>query len=351
MHTQMDKYQYYKVLIDASQFKDSIKECNIFSIGGKGYYENPTSDILAFFLDPSGEHGYRDLFITSLFEAAGYEPSIPISVSSVEREIATCTGSRIDLLVKSDAWSLVIENKIFHWLANPLSDYEKHIESNNGEKYFIVLSIQKEKPPPKWRSVTWQSYLNHIKKNLGYYVSQASNAKWHIIMREFIMNVESNYGSNSSSDERIHFVEEHYSLFNDLLKMKQEYLNYFAICGENRIRELTNDDSISVRSSIDNWENAKAIRLFSSKWGNRTNIACVLEDSGNIYLTRYVYDIPSDKVDNLIHYIDSARECTFGTESKTIRVFKDKAYYSNRESAINAVGKAAELLNKYYSEI
>ena len=33
----------------------------ILNVGGRGYYENPMSDLLAFFLDPSACHGLGDL--------------------------------------------------------------------------------------------------------------------------------------------------------------------------------------------------------------------------------------------------------------------------------------------------
>ncbi len=349
-HMQMDKYEYHKFLIQANRFRHAIKECNIFSIGGKGYYENPTSDILAFFLDPGREHGFRDLFITSLFEAAGYDSPPPIFVSSVEREVTTDTGSRIDLLIKSTTWSMVIENKMFHWLANPLPDYEKHIERNDGEKYFIVLSIKEEQVPPKWHSVKWESYLEHIKKKLGDYVSQASNVKWHVILREFIMNIENNYAPKSPNHERNEFVEENYSLLNDLLKLRQAYLDDLAEMGTRVIAEVTGDESISIRSSFDNnWAGAQVIRLFSSKWGKRTNIACVLRDTGTFYLVRYVYDIPDDKLTDLRKRLDPADEYTHKTESKTIRAFEDQAGYTDSKSAMAAVGKAAKLLNDYYS--
>ncbi|MEY0629860.1 hypothetical protein AB7441_23170, partial [Providencia rettgeri] len=37
-----------------------VAEPTIFSIGSKGYYENPTTDILAFFCDSNGQHQLGD---------------------------------------------------------------------------------------------------------------------------------------------------------------------------------------------------------------------------------------------------------------------------------------------------
>ena len=44
-------------------------EKTIFSIGGRGHYENPTSDILAFYLDHEAEHQLGSLVLDSLFSA------------------------------------------------------------------------------------------------------------------------------------------------------------------------------------------------------------------------------------------------------------------------------------------
>ena len=44
-------------------------EKTIFSIGCRGHYENPTSDILAFYLDPEAEHQLGSLVLDSLFSA------------------------------------------------------------------------------------------------------------------------------------------------------------------------------------------------------------------------------------------------------------------------------------------
>jgi hypothetical protein len=42
-------------------------EQTIFSIGGRGHWENPTTEILAFFCDNNAAHGLGDLVLRSLF--------------------------------------------------------------------------------------------------------------------------------------------------------------------------------------------------------------------------------------------------------------------------------------------
>ncbi len=45
------------------------KDKTFFSIGGRGYYENPTSDVLAFFMRPDEQHGLGPLFLRAFFDA------------------------------------------------------------------------------------------------------------------------------------------------------------------------------------------------------------------------------------------------------------------------------------------
>ena len=44
------------------------EEPTIFAMGGRGYYENPASDLLAFFLKPAAAHGLGDLFLSTFLE-------------------------------------------------------------------------------------------------------------------------------------------------------------------------------------------------------------------------------------------------------------------------------------------
>lgn len=78
------------------------QELTIFGIGSRGYYENPTTDILAFFLDDSAAHGLDALVLTALMDILP-EPFNKLDCSlsiSPEREVKTKRGKRIDLLLR-----------------------------------------------------------------------------------------------------------------------------------------------------------------------------------------------------------------------------------------------------------
>ena len=58
-----------ELIKEVTKIKLPDLEKTIFSIGGRGHYENPTSDILAFYLDPEAEHQLGSLVLDSLFLA------------------------------------------------------------------------------------------------------------------------------------------------------------------------------------------------------------------------------------------------------------------------------------------
>ena len=94
---------------------------NLFSILSIERYELKHSALIANLLDPKGSHGCGDAFLRAFFEIAlkgtayPFESSTPPD-SCTERDtgpIAGDTGGRIDILVKSSHYGLIIENKIY----------------------------------------------------------------------------------------------------------------------------------------------------------------------------------------------------------------------------------------------
>ena len=94
---------------------------NLFSILSIERYELKHSALIANLLDPEGSHGCGDAFLRAFFEIAmkgtayPFENSTPLD-SRTEHytgPIAGDTGGRIDILVKSSHYGLIIENKIY----------------------------------------------------------------------------------------------------------------------------------------------------------------------------------------------------------------------------------------------
>lgn len=94
---------------------------NLFSILNIERYELKHSALIANLLDPKGSHGCGDAFLRAFFEIALKERAYPFEdcthlhsyTEYYTGPIAGDTGGRIDILVKSSHYGLIIENKIY----------------------------------------------------------------------------------------------------------------------------------------------------------------------------------------------------------------------------------------------
>lgn len=94
---------------------------NLFSILSIERYELKHSALIANLLDPKGSHGCGDAFLRAFFEIALKERAYPFEdcthlhsyTEYYTGPIAGDTGGRIDILVKSSCYGLIIENKIY----------------------------------------------------------------------------------------------------------------------------------------------------------------------------------------------------------------------------------------------
>lgn len=94
---------------------------NLFSILNIERYELKHSALIANLLDPEGSHGCGDAFLRAFFEIALKGTAYPFEDCTPPNSyteyyigpIAGDTGGRIDILVESSRYGLIIENKIY----------------------------------------------------------------------------------------------------------------------------------------------------------------------------------------------------------------------------------------------
>ena len=322
----MSPDQKYKQLIEeARKLARPAVERNIFSICGRGHYENPISDLLAFFIDSSEEHRFGNLFLSSLFEAAGIEPA-PGACRPPIREECTDRGNRLDLVVEGDGWLLAIENKIRHQVINPLDDYVEHIVGrtpslDEGSRHFVILCAREHKPAPQgWRTVTWRSYVDRIKQNLASRLTEPLNMKWQVIMREFLLNIEQECGDERMKDERIEFIRKNFQATCELEEMRWEYVRHMKERGCDALRNASCSNPYTQEHS---WgADGIALRFLSTDLGPKTNIALVLRRDGMLRIQFYVYGVEEAKVPKLMEVIDLSKyTAPPWTESRTIQCF------------------------------
>ena len=128
MDTKLDIQRFFQEVANICALEQAQQEernrkgenYNLFSILSIERYELKHSALIANLLDPEGSHGCGDAFLRAFFEIALKGTAYPFESSSPDSyteyytgPIAGDTGGRIDILVKSSHYGLIIENKIY----------------------------------------------------------------------------------------------------------------------------------------------------------------------------------------------------------------------------------------------
>ena len=129
MDTELDIQRFFQEVASICTLEQAQQEernrkgenYNLFSILSIERYELKHSALIANLLDPKGSHGCGDAFLRAFFEIALKERAYPFVDCTLPHSyteyytgpIAGDTGGRIDILVKSSHYGLIIENKIY----------------------------------------------------------------------------------------------------------------------------------------------------------------------------------------------------------------------------------------------
>ncbi len=225
----MEQDELLTFLEGAQALRVAPPETTLFSTGSRGHWENPTSDLLRFFMSPDGAHHLGSLFLTAFLECMGETlAGSKLSMDGVQvfRECPTKAG-RLDLLVLGTDWVLAIENKIRAPLQNDLEDYANHARSQEKSRTLLaVLSPNFIPLPQGWRHVAYQDYLGKIAQGM----EQSSTplgmkSKWHLFAHEFILHLRNEvYPSETTMDPlQFQFVETHLLKIEEIRKLASAY--------------------------------------------------------------------------------------------------------------------------------
>lgn len=129
MDTELDIQRFFQEVASICALEQAQQEernrkgenYNLFSILSIERYELKHSALIANLLDPKGIHGCGDAFLRAFFEIALKERAYPFEDCTLPDSyteyytgpIVGDTGGRIDILVKSSRYGLIIENKIY----------------------------------------------------------------------------------------------------------------------------------------------------------------------------------------------------------------------------------------------
>lgn len=246
-------------------------EKTIFSIGGRGHYENPISDVLAFYLDPSEEHGLGDLVLKSFLQTASLDLNAALT-ENIQREAATENQKRLDLVLVGDDWVMAIENKIYHNANNPFKEYEAYLAKTYPDKtpYFILLSPKGDQAKG-WRSMDYGALINNLKSNLGEVFISNPYSKWVVFLRDFLINLSNYVKDASMDDQRFDFLFENMSKLYELEEVKTEFLSATAAKVQAALMQDITEQNI--KTAIHKWGGGPSLRFYPEKWPGQSNVA------------------------------------------------------------------------------
>jgi len=207
--------KYYEELLKADLKVIPEKVTTLFDVAGFSNYETVMSNFYSFYLDPNGQHGFNDLFISALSDiikrkTGGHSIIANSKICYTEREVNTDNGKYIDIVVREPSESdevenaIIIENKVDASVYNDLMKYYNSIEVNKN-KIGVVLSLRQEADlPEEFINITHDEFINQVEQSSGSYFLNA-DLKQVVILKEFIQNIK-----NMSQTKDL---KEHYEFF------------------------------------------------------------------------------------------------------------------------------------------
>lgn len=197
-------YEFKKVNIDKKPVTRTFMQ-----VSGYPHFENVCSNILAFLFTTDEEHGFNELFLKSLIEAAGINEKIQLDNISVEREFITSNNKRLDLVLTNDTIMIGIENKLFSGVHNDLQEYTntlKKLALGQGQKVImIILSLNDESKiagANDYINVTYDMLFDKIKKNFGDFIQDENNT-WLIYLKDFMKTILALKGSDDDMNAQL----------------------------------------------------------------------------------------------------------------------------------------------------
>ena len=269
MEVSKDKLEKYKRLIQEYDELEPIPEYipTIFEISGYPHYENVMSNVLQFFFSSDYDHGFSSLFVEALLNASkkdldNFNPS-DLSVQSVEREYPTNEGNRIDLVIETETYCVVIEHKIFAPFNNDMQEYESTIASKpDKENIFIALAKGDKKKPSNWEShnfelITYETFFKELELKLG---SQIASADSKILMyiSDYITTIRNLNKRTNMSEEFLKFLS---SNRDEIESLYQHAFKDF----KKEIEDKAKDIEKHVNLDVENSEYSSSHHKFSKK--------------------------------------------------------------------------------------
>ena len=256
--------KYYEELLKADLKVIPKKVTTLFDVAGFLNYETVMSNFYSFYLDPNGQHGFNDLFISALSDiikrkTGGHSIIANSKICYTEREV----NRKIDIVVSEPSEfddvvenAIIIENKVNATVYNDLMEYYNSIKVNKN-KIGVVLSLRQEANLPKqFISITHDEFINQVEQSSGSYFLNA-DLKQVVILKEFIQNIK-----NMSQTKDL---KEHYEFFFKHQDKIKEIIDLYSTIKSDIFKQVDDVcEKLNLGLELQGHYNSK-LRYFSSK--------------------------------------------------------------------------------------
>ncbi|WP_110070851.1 PD-(D/E)XK nuclease family protein [Halomonas sp. A11-A] len=283
----MDVERMKALLEGAARLRRPARERTLFDIGARGYFENPTTDLLAFFLDPAAEHGFGNAVLSALLDSLP-EPLQPAASERYltrppVREWVTSQQQRIDLVLESDRWVIAVEHKVYHGLHNDFAHYGDDLalrlsDQDSRQVLCVVLSPGGQAPDaPGWLGIGYPDFLRRLRSAAGSLYEQHGESKWLLFLREFVIHLENLTMTDTLTDAQEQFALEHLGEIEALTKAKNDALASLRLRLQEGLNTRLDDLGLPITSWQENWPVGPALRFAPNGWQSHSSVVIYLE--------------------------------------------------------------------------
>ena len=273
-----------QTLTDLAQFLEKAesyirpkREETLLSVMGMGHYENPLSDLLAFFLKPQAEHGLGLLFLRSFLSCIKADLQITEATGiSVMREAQTQDAKRPDFILQGSTWLLMIEHKVWSGQNNPFASYEdlaKTLSGGQKQVIYAVLSPHGGSVRKNWQPVSYPHFTTTLRTALNQHLLHAPATKWTLLAEELLLHINTHIlpAQTSMTPEEASFIEQHQAAVDQVERMAQHYREFLEAEVQRNLKAALpglNFSTKGERWGSDSW----AIRAYCRTHWNQCNV-------------------------------------------------------------------------------
>ena len=301
------------------------QEPNFFTIGGSGYFENPTSDLLAIFM--GGQKNTPTWLTKALVHCLAEQGHFSEDSLNrcewdefiVEREVSindnqTNTNKRLDLLITGAEFVLGIEHKVYAGAANnPFHVYDQLLQQRADGKQIIKCVLRPNKysadVPSDWPVVSYDELIAKAKLFYGSDIAFSPISKWQFFYAEFLQHLHAlahPESENPMDKESFDFVNQHFNTlrkgYDLLVDFEHQLLHQGRTYISKALQELNVEDS-TITHRIHTWEDSKALRFQPKCWGGWSSVVLAyfgdednVEQPVQFYIRAYI-EKGTEKVD------------------------------------------------------